>query len=159
MEEDNQIFSNILQEESELTVNEVMQDYLQETRKWASFFAVLGFIGSGLMILLGFSMFVAGGTNSIFSNVFGGISLTLLAFVYFIAAALYIPPSIYLYKFSATMKIAIAKKNNKELENAFMNLKSTFRYGGILTIVILFLYLIGIVIAILGGMAAAMMMV
>ncbi len=129
----------ILTEETrELTVNQRTKKYLNQIRNWTMFFAVLGFVGIGIMVVAG--LFV----STIFSayNPSGSMpaGYQYLGFVYVVLAMVYLPPLVYLLKFSTKMKDAIYKSDNFSLENAFRNLKSHFKFMGIFTIVMIVLY-------------------
>ena len=124
-------------------------NFLDTTRKWSMFFAILGFIGMGLMVIGGLFMIVAG--SSIGSYPGTPLPFGLIGFVYFIFAVLYFFPIYYLYKFSVNMKSAIMMRNELSLEQAFRFLKNHYQFVGILTIVIISLYIL----LIIGGIFAA----
>ena len=53
------------QENSGISLNEEIKEYLMETAKWAKFLSILGFIGIGLMFLgVLFSMIINSTYNS-----------------------------------------------------------------------------------------------
>jgi hypothetical protein len=64
-------------------------------------------------------------------------------------AVLYYFPTQYLYNFAVKMKLAIQNSQQNNLEDGFENLKSLFKFTGILMIVVLSIYgllfLIGLV--------------
>jgi hypothetical protein len=122
--------------------------FLDTTRKWSLFLAILGFIGMGLMVVGGLFMVVAG--SSIGSYPGTPMPFGLIGFVYFIFAVLYFFPIYYLYKFSANMKNAIMMRNELSMEQAFRFLKNHYQFVGILTIVIISLYILMII----GGLIA-----
>jgi len=136
-----------------LEISKPSESYLKETSNWALFFSILGFIGIGFMILA--SIIV----TSIFSFIddpnlpsfFGPI----IGIAYFIFALIYILPLIYLYRFSTNMKNAIEKKDGNNLEIAFKNFKSHFKYIGIITIIIMGLYILGAIVMVFSGLLTA----
>ncbi|OFX87791.1 MAG: hypothetical protein A2W99_15860 [Bacteroidetes bacterium GWF2_33_16] len=142
-----------VQQTSSLEKNELILDaksivYITETRKWAKFLAILGFVFLGLIILLGLFFLLIG---SIFGGFLGVFERVLIFLVYIAIGALYFFPVYYLFKFSFFIKKAVEKYEQKDLTIAFENLKSHYKFIGILTIVVLSLYvLIGIVAAIIG---------
>ena len=77
----------------ELTITDMAAGYINETRKWAQFLAILGFIGAGLIAIM--AIFA----GSMFSGMIGagGIAVTVL---YLLMALLYFFPSLYLFRFS-----------------------------------------------------------
>lgn len=119
--------------------------YLNETQKWTKFLAILGFIFMGLIVLLGFSI----GT---LISTFGGDSITtpfpsiFIGFLYLVIAAIYFFPILYLFKFSRFAKKAITGNDTNNLNQAFKNLNSHYRFIGILTIIGLGFYAIIILI-------------
>jgi sterol desaturase/sphingolipid hydroxylase (fatty acid hydroxylase superfamily) len=135
-------------------LKETLQN-LNETRKWTSFLAIMGFIFIGLMILIGFAM------GSIFSSLgenapglpFAG---SLVGFIYLIIALIYFFPVLYLYKFSSFTKKALINQNTADLNEAFRNLKSHYRFMGIITIVMMALYALIFLVAMIAGFAGLM---
>jgi hypothetical protein len=65
--------------------------------------------------------------------------------------ALYFFPCLYLFNFAKKMQLALRNNDQINLNDSFRNLKSNFKYVGILTIVILSFYAIALVV--LGIMA------
>ncbi|MCA6068093.1 DUF5362 family protein [Chryseobacterium sp. RG1] len=131
----------------ELRIDRISREFLTETAKWANFLSILGFIGLGLMVLVALFMFVVGASNSFMplgSGVFVGIFYILIAGFYFV-------PINYLYKFSSNMKDALRTNNQASLTSSFEYIKSHYKFIGILTIVIMGIYIL----MILWGMFAA----
>ncbi len=81
----------------------------------------------------------------------GGAFLTVL---YLAMAVLYFFPIYYLFQFSSKIKAALQTQSSELLEQAFSNLKSHYKFMGILLIIVLGLYAIALI---FGGLAAAMM--
>jgi hypothetical protein len=123
--------------------------YLAETSKWAKFLSIVGFIGMGLMVIMGFFM------GSIMSNYAGlmgmpsgeGWFLSSLSFIYIVIAALYIYPLWKLYQFADLSKRALVTNDSTLLTNALEAQKSMFKFMGIWVIVVLAVYAILLVIA------------
>lgn len=118
-----------------LALSEKSLEYLTETRKWTNFLSILGFIGIGLMILIGL---VAGIASSASRGGFG----ILASFIYIVFGGLYLIPIYHLYKFSNEIKQAIDYRRNYSVESAFESLKSHYKFIGIFTIVIISLYIL-----------------
>ena len=66
-------------------------------------------------------------------------------------ALLYFFPVYYLLKFSTLSKLAIEGNDSKLLEEAMRYLKMMFKFMGILVIIVLSIYLLGIIVAIFGA--------
>lgn len=140
--------------QSEIRLNNEAKAVLKEASKWASFLAVLGFIGIGFIVLMAlfagtiFSALPSSG----YGSVLGGIGFTI---AYLLVALLYFFPVMYLYKFAKNTKIGLLRDDEKVLTEAFTNLKSHYKFIGVLTIVMLSFYAIIFLIAIVSGVAAA----
>jgi hypothetical protein len=125
------------------------QFYLEQAGKWARFLGIMGFIGSGIIAIVGFFF---GTIMTVLSRyqathmpkIFGGA----LGFVYILIAVLYFFISLYLYQFGTRIKTAIDTANPIELSLASGKLKSFFKLLGIVTIVILSLNVLIILIPI-----------
>ncbi|HEX5743607.1 MAG TPA: DUF5362 family protein [Flavobacteriaceae bacterium] len=137
---------------------ELLQETIQnlnETRKWTNFLSIMGFIFIGLMILIAFavSSMMSTMAESESALPFSG---TVLGFVYLIIAFIYFFPILYLYRFSKYTKKALETQNSNDLNEAFKNLKSHYRFMGIITIVMIalyaFIFLIGIAVGFTGMM-------
>ncbi|MBB6609768.1 hypothetical protein H7F15_01845 [Pontibacter sp. Tf4] len=142
-----------------LNLNLASEDFLRNTAKWGKFLAIVGFVGVGFMVLagifagtmLGAAMSQAGGDG--FGSAGGGF----FTVFYLIFAALYFFPVLYLYKFSDKMKAALDSKDEDLITESFKNLKSLFKFMGILTIVILGFYGLAIIFMSIGAGLGAMM--
>lgn len=118
-----------------------MMSILNETRKWTKFLSILGFIGIGIMIIVGIfagSIFSSTIDNSITGGM--GFPSVLFSFIYIIMAAIYFIPVLFLFNFSNKMKVALFSNNQEALYEAFNNLKRHFKFIGILVIVLLVIY-------------------
>ncbi len=132
----------------ELTISPLSINFLNETGGWTRFLAIIGFVFVGLMVV------VAIFAGTLLSNMPGGDAMPLggavLSIIYLLMAALYFFPILYLYKFGKQIKEALSSKENRTLEQAFENLKSHYKFIGIMMIVLLGSYLI---MGVIGGAA------
>jgi len=131
------IVENPNQEHSFFNEQEMIS-YLLETSKWAKLLAILGFVGIGILVLMGIFVMVGLPVLGKFSA--SSFPMGFMGFFYFIIAALYYVPVNDLYIFSKEIKSGILLKNIPAVTYAFKNLKSMFKYIGIFTIVILSIY-------------------
>jgi len=126
-----------------LTLSESAVSNLDITRKWALFFSILGFIWIGFMILLfvGLSFVPLGfpGSNAMG---FGKLAMIPVIVMCVVMSVLYFFPIYYLYKFSVFSKLAIKNLDSESADTAFKYLKMNFQFIGILTIIVLALYLL-----------------
>ncbi|MDP4209759.1 MAG: DUF5362 family protein [Bacteroidota bacterium] len=125
------------------------KDFLTEITKWAFFLSIIGFIITGLLLISGFI-----GIASLWSNnsipVFAGI---ILGIFNILIAVIYLLPVLYLYRFSTIARNAIKLGNSEEMEMAFKNLKRHYRFIGILTLVILGIYVLSMFAALFVGLS------
>lgn len=125
---------------------------LKETRKWTHFLAIMGFIFIAIMVIIAFaaSSFLAAMVQD---NEAFPFSSSLFGFIYLIIAFIYFFPVLYLYRFSTFTEKALNNYNSNDLNEAFKNLKSHYKFMGIVTIIILasyaLMFLIGIAVALL----------
>nr|WP_321356022.1 DUF5362 family protein [uncultured Draconibacterium sp.] len=75
----------------------------------------------------------------------------LVGFIYLIFAGVYFLPVFYLYRFSNSIKQAVALKKQDQLSNAFNNLRAHYKTFGIIAIVFMCLYPIMIIGMVLFG--------
>ena len=134
-----------------LQIDHQSSSFLGETARWAKFLSILGFIGCGLLVLVAI---FAGTVFSYFGRLGGGAALAtgMGAFVsvfYILIALLYFFPCLYLFNFASKMQVAIRSNDQDRLNESLKNLKSHFRFVGILTIVwlglCLLLFVLGII--------------
>ncbi|OQP40869.1 hypothetical protein A4H97_14770 [Niastella yeongjuensis] len=138
----------------ELQVDQQSISYLGETARWAKFLSIVGFVVCGIMILFALffgSIMATIGRISSNSDSFSsalGVGNYAFSAVYIIIALLYFFPCLYLFNFSAKMQMALRNNDQTNLNTAFGNLKSCFKFVGILTIVVLSFYLLGTVVVV-----------
>ena len=137
----------------QLVLTSKAKGFLREISKWTFFFSILGFINIALFVLAAIVMMLGVSTNLDLVGQQQGIpnlGLILGAF-YIVIAILMTFPVWYLFKFSRKMKEALASKNDDTLADAFENLKSHFKFIGVLTIIVISLYVLVFVFSILAG--------
>jgi hypothetical protein len=132
----------------ELIIDLPIRTFLAETSRWGKFIAILGFISSGLIALIAVFLMITPsiGLTARFTASFGWI----IGPVYLLMALLYFFPSRYLYIFSSNINTALFSNDQDALSTGFENLKSNFKFWGILLIVMIGFY----VLAIVGSIAA-----
>ncbi|WP_294296170.1 DUF5362 family protein [uncultured Chryseobacterium sp.] len=132
----------------ELRIDATAKSFLDEAAKWTTFLSILGYIGIGFMVLAAFVLFAVG--SSINMGPMSGGSW--IGIFYLALAAFYFIPINLLYKFSSNMKTALRSNNQTSLVKAFEYLKSHYKFIGILTIVLIGIYILAVVGIILTGM-------
>jgi hypothetical protein len=136
-----------------LVVSEDARRFLLETTKWAKFLAILGFVGIGFFVLasigiiaFGGALFgAAGGPFAAFGGaaVFGGI--------YLVFAALYFFPVYYLYQAATKLRRGLDGDDQDQLTLGFENLKSHYKFLGIMALVVIGFYAVLLVFGVLGA--------
>jgi len=112
----------------ELQVDHESTIYLRETAKWARFLAILGFVWCGILFLSGLSILAY---RSAYSSGF----MAWISVLYMALAAVYFLPCIYTLNFARKMKTALQNNDQGYLNASLKNLKSSFRYIGIMAII------------------------
>lgn len=129
------------------------EQFLMQTTSWARFLAIVGFVMTGLMVIFAlaapaiFSSIMSSSEGLAMPSAFGG---TIVA-VYLILAIIMFFPYLFLFKFANRTKSALQTRDAEGLTSGLGNLKATFQYVGIVTIVVLGLYAIVFLLAIVGG--------
>lgn len=139
----------------EMKVTSEGRAFLKEAAKWAKFLSILGFIGIGLMIMVGFIMGAFMSTSYGSAMADSGLPAWFFPIFYIVFAAIYIVPIYYLYQFSNKVKIALESNDTALLNEALSFLKSHYKYIGIMSIVSMAIYGLAIIIAIIVGIVGA----
>ncbi len=147
-QEDSSVFDNF-----ELRLNESSKRFLRETAKWAFILSIIGFVVIGLFLLIAIFFIVMYAALNSNVNPFRaqGMSVELVSITYFVLALLYFFPVMYLYRFSRRMKSALQDKNTEDLTAAFSNLKSHYKFIGIMVLSIIGIYILIFGFAIIAG--------
>lgn len=127
--------------------------YLTESAKWGRFLSIMGFILCGIIAVMSFILPAFLSKFSSYNNMPGAYSPGLqsaMTIVYLLGAVLLFFPCFYLYKFSLKMQSAVKSVSQENFDESLMNLKSMFKFYGILTIVLLSLYSLIFIIGMLG---------
>jgi Family of unknown function (DUF5362) len=140
----------------DLIIDQPSSIYLQQSARWAKFLAIIGFIFCGFFLILClvnmlrnnlvFESFGLGSVGSAGTTAFSG---PIISIIYILFTAVAFLPCLYLFRFSSRMNAALAANDQDALSTAFKNLKSCFRFYGIIMIVILAIYAVLIVIGII----------
>lgn len=145
----------------DLQVNDVVKDYLLETAKWAKLISIVGFVGLGMMVLMGLFMGTIMGSLSAMApeevDMMPAMGGGFFAIIYIGMALLYFFPIKYLYDFSSKVKKSIQITDQNLFNEAMMKLKSHYKFIGILMLIMIILYVGMFVMVLIGGIAAAAM--
>ena len=148
----------------ELQFTPVAQGFLRETAKWARFLSIVGFIFICLYVLLALMMFAMGGAMDAASEnmdgmggmgMMGAVGGAAMGVIYLICALIYFFPILYLYRFASNTLSALDSNNTDQLTNGLENLKSHYKFMGILMCIALIFIALGMLLMFVG--LAAMM--
>jgi hypothetical protein len=127
-------------EEPKIIIDEAGKSYMLETARWAKFLAIMGIIVMAFAALGVFGLMAAGSAISAeLGQKYSGGSIVLSA-LYFILIAIFFYPMYTLLKFANLVKVAVTHFNQQQFDEAFRYLKNTFKFWGIYTLVLLFIY-------------------
>ena len=132
---------------------------LAGTKPWVRFFSVLMWISVGLMLLAAAVMIVLstiGAAKSLSSGPFGGKQLIVFAVVYGILAFVYIFPAIKLWKYANRIGSLGATRSVTDLDAALNEQRSFWKFAGVMTIILISMYLVAIIGFVAFGATAAM---
>ncbi|MEM9819850.1 MAG: hypothetical protein AAF985_02210 [Bacteroidota bacterium] len=138
----------------ELTLSAQIRDCLKEAAKWSKFLAIVLFVYVGFLVLallgLLFGIGALVGELGMGAGFMGIFAFLLLLFIVLITV-----PTLFLYRFATRMQGALRRDDQNQLFDSFSNLKSYYKFWGILVAVFLGIYALFIVANILlGGLGA-----
>ncbi|MEO6584374.1 MAG: DUF5362 family protein [Ferruginibacter sp.] len=131
-----------------LQIDEISYQHLNETAKWAKFISILGFILSAFILLVG--IFSASFLSMMKDTapISPMLSTGVLTIVYAIFATINGLLSLFLFKFSVKMKTALMTNDQGTLNESFLNLKYLYRMVGIIMIAYLAIIVLSMVVGI-----------
>lgn len=143
--------------ENELLIDTITHSHLKETAMWAKFLAIAGFVMSILIAVAAIfagTMFnklaagLPGGRGSGTGMMAGGM----IMIVYLVIAVVAFFMALFLFRFGVKMQAALKVNDQETFNLSFQNLKMYYRFAGIITII----YLAILLLALIGGITAAM---
>jgi len=137
-------------------LTETMLGYLKDASPWLRFIGILGFIGAGLLCLFGIIFAVTSSSLIDFTEGLVNFPVWLWSLVYVVIGVLLFFPARFTYNFGAKIRNYQFSGSNEDLEAAFKNNKSLWKFQGILYIIYLALIPFMIVVGIIVAAAAAM---
>jgi len=135
----------------EIRLTEQSLGYLKETAKWAKFLSIVALVFIGLMVLV--VLFAGSTMSSLYGEMSGmGAAGGVGMMIYFLfIMGIYVYPIIKLFQFSKKCKLAIDTSSTDLMTEALGNLKSVYKFMGILMAIFLGIYALMFLI---GGAAA-----
>lgn len=140
-------------------ITEASRRFLSETAKWAKFLAIAGFVFIGIFVIFGlfFGAIMGSAMHGLEdAGQFGGLGAGTFGLIYVGLALLYFFPTLYLYRFATRTKAALVASDSEALSRGLEQLKSTFKFMGVLMAVIIGFYVLlflgGLLFGIAGGL-------
>jgi hypothetical protein len=142
-------------------LTDTMLRYLKEADPWLRFAGIIGFFGAGFAVLACIIMAVVVGIMSAQGGMdvegfpLGAFSLIYVIFG-LIAGVISFFPAYFIFAFGKGIHNYFLNNAEQELEKAFKNNKSLWKFRGILCIISLAFIPLTIVLSIVGGIAAVL---
>ncbi|TCC99270.1 hypothetical protein FBD94_05945 [Pedobacter hiemivivus] len=155
--EDTEPIEEAAEEQEQLVVTEEIRSYIYETAKWTKFLSIIGFVFAVFMALAAFS------ATAIMENVvatapgnpMAQLGATFLT-VYFLCISLMMfYPSFLMFKFSNAANTGVLYADQENFTIAMKKLKSLFKFWGVLTIVILAMYVLALLLTLVAKTGGA----
>ncbi|MDR0324260.1 MAG: DUF5362 domain-containing protein [Treponema sp.] len=137
------------------SLSETMLRYLNEASPWLRFVGVMGYIGAGLMCLGGIISAIIMLAASSFAEEIGVFTAWIFIIIYLPMGVLMFFPAHFTYSFGQKIHNYKFSNSGEELEMAFKNNKSLWKFTGIIYIISLASIPVIIVVSIIIGVAAA----
>ena len=145
------------QEQEQLVVTEEIRSYIYETAKWTRFLAIVGLVFAAFMALMAFSAggIIEGLAAAAPGNPLVQLGTTFLT-VYFLCISLMLfYPSFLLFKYANAANAAVLYADQESFTIAMKNMKSVFKFWGIIAIVVLVLNVLSILFAVVAKIGGA----
>jgi hypothetical protein len=132
----------------ELEVDHIGTVYLRDAARWAKFLAIAGFIFCGLFVVVAilFMTVLSSLFNSMGASGVAGVGGGFIGVVYIGIAVLNFFPCLYLYRFAASMQVALGSNDQAQLNSSFQNMRAFYRFVGVLMIICLAFWVLGIIV-------------
>ena len=140
-----------------LSLSEKSCEYVKTTAFWSKLLAIINFIALGFMVLAGIFMIAFSGILANAGDVplpaafYCGIGLFYIAI-----AVITLFPVIYLFRFGKKAPIAVNSNDSEILEESLKNMKSYWKFTGILTIVCIALCVLVVPIMVIVAIASTL---
>ena len=136
-----------LSENKKLEIDFNAFQLLREIAKWGRFLAIAGYVGLAFLLLLGLISGVLIANSEFQAGIF-------VIIFYSLFVAVYIFPVYYLHQFSNKVTLALDTGDSLRLTESFVFLKSHYKFLGVLTMILLSLYVLGMISTVASGLAA-----
>ncbi|HEY6901451.1 MAG TPA: hypothetical protein VI233_12440, partial [Puia sp.] len=131
----------------ELSIDSAANGHLKEAARWAKFLAIVGFIFCAFFLLFAVvaGSLLPGLFNTMGTQGLSGSSFSVVIIVIYSGlAAINFFPCLYLFKFASKMQIALRDNDQEQMVRSFRNIRAFFRFVGMLMIIALCFWAIGL---------------
>ena len=148
------------------TLSDIMLKHLKDASPWLRFIGIMGYIGCGIMVIAGIIFIAAMGAISslwesiaeleAFGSLFNTIFSASMGVNFLVFAVLFFFPAHFTYLFGSKLRDYFRNGREQELESAFKNNKSLWKFYGILMIIYLAFIPVLIVVSIIAVVATTL---
>jgi len=138
-----------------VSMTETILKYLYESSPWLRFVGILGYIGSAMLCLLGIILAVGGVALQNFMDDFGQFPVSFMGLIYVPMGVLFFFPSHFTFTFGKKINSYKFSNSIEDMEAAFRNNKSLWKFYGILCIVYIAFIPLTIIVSVIVGVASA----
>lgn len=139
--------------ETDLQLDMESRTYLKEAAKWARFLGILGFIGTGFILL---TMLTVLYSSSQAFNVLGSsaaglasMGMGVMLFIYLVLAVISFLVALFTYRFGQRTYRALLNDTQVDLRSGMSNLRLIFRTYGIIAVIYLSIIALAIIFSII----------
>ncbi|MCL2293593.1 MAG: hypothetical protein FWC36_01825 [Spirochaetes bacterium] len=143
-------------------LTEAMIKYLREASPWLRFIGIMLYIGAGITaiagigIIIAFPLLAVAATSGMGAETLAaGFMGAAMGIVYLLLGIILFFPARFTYNFGAKIRNYMQSHNDRELELAFKNNKSLWKFCGILCIIYVAIIPVGIVITVITSFIAS----
>lgn len=134
------------------SINENAARHLYRSAQWSIFFAVLGFIGAGILLIISIGMLVGGSllaSHPAFARM--PFPIAIFGVIYLPISALYFWISALMLGFANKAKLGLKTNDDQLIEQSFRKMNKFLAVMGITTIMIIALYFVLLIGLAIGG--------
>jgi hypothetical protein len=135
-------------------LTDVMLRYLKEASPWLRFIGILGYISSGFLVFGGLIFTVVILVRSGIAEDIGGFPIGIAGLFYAAVGVVIFFPARFACRFGSSIRNYFMGGAEGDLETAFKNNKSLWKFYGILSIINFAFIPLAVIIGIIGGIAA-----
>ncbi|MFC5283888.1 hypothetical protein [Pedobacter alpinus] len=160
MQEDQNIPTPVEEQSKPLKFDDHIKNIIAEIAKWGKFVGIVGFVLSGLILIIGLAFMFMGETLSTKLAALGqpaNSATAVVGFAYAVVAIIYYFPSRYLYDFAVYAKQAVEFNDQESINYSFERLKTLFRFIGIIAIMFIGFYAMILIISVFGALFSAVL--